>query len=147
MDFLGSYIPPSPTKFTPRANGNKFDDLPALRAPCNEEQLQNMMSGNYEEVRKIRSCLEKKKATVKFIAPLSEEGDSLQSVKLTPRVARTLNDNPRTPPPHSTLSSDPEKKLDKSDKKRSQQRKREKASSNYFGFSFRRSISQPDIDP
>lgn len=134
MDFLNSYIPPSPTRFTPKANGAKFEELPALRAPCDEKQVEKMKSGNYDEVRKLRSGLQKKTSQVQFIAPLSEDGESLQSVKLTPKVKpRPTEEGVRLPAP-------------KIEKKRSEHRKRDKLNSNLFGFKFRRTPSQPDID-
>lgn len=84
MDFVSSYIPNTPTKFTPKGNGLKFDDLPRPYEPCTPEQMEMLRNGNYREVREQRKCLEKRPSTVQFIAPLSEDGDSLQSIKLTP---------------------------------------------------------------
>lgn len=88
MDFVSSYIPPSTTKFTPKGNGNKFDELPVAHEQCSPEQMEMLRNGNYHEVREQRKNIEMQPSQVKFIAPLSEDGDSLQSIKLTPRDAQ-----------------------------------------------------------
>lgn len=94
MDFLGSYIPPHPEKFTPRSNGVKFDELPASYAPCDQTQLENMKNGNFDKIRQLRKDFEKRKPTVRFIAPISEDDGSLQSITLTPTVRPQLPSQP-----------------------------------------------------
>lgn len=86
MDFLGAYVPSSPTKFTPRGNGQTFDDAPDQCKPCEEEHLQDMKNGDYSKIRELRKTVEKRKTAVQFIAPISEDGSSLKSIHLTPSV-------------------------------------------------------------
>lgn len=98
MDFLGSYIPPCPEKFTPRSNGVKFDELPVSYIPCNPNQLENMKNGNFDKVRQLRKDFEKRSSTVKFIAPISEDDESLQSIALTPTVRQQPPSQPSVLP-------------------------------------------------
>lgn len=139
MDFLSSYIPPSPTRFTPRGNEAKFEDLPALRSPCNERQLENMKSGDFGEVRRLRGGLEKKTSKVQFLAPLSEDGESLQSIKLTPKARSLKEQDVRTREVQAATRGP------KSKKKRSDHGTKDKIN-NIFGFKFRRPGSQSDSE-
>lgn len=138
MDFLGSYIPPCSTKFTPRSNGVKFDELPAPHAPCDGTQLENMKNGKFDQVRQLRKDFEKRKTTVRFIAPISEDDESLQSIALTPSI------RPAPPPQPSPWPVATHAKASQSDatvKKRSGHRNKEK-SGIIFGFKFRKTSSK-----
>lgn len=137
MDFLSSYIPPSPTRFTPRGNEAKFEELPALRSPCNEKQLENMKSGDFGEVRRLRGGLQKKTSKVQFLAPLSEDGESLQSIKLTPKVKSQKEEETRSREAQGVPRGP------KSGKQPSNHAKKEK-SNTIFGFKFRKPGSQSD---
>lgn len=88
-----------------------------------------MRNGDFDQVRKLRKDIERKKPAVQFIAPLSEDGASLQSITLTPSVKSKAVD-------FNSPKSETQPAEDAPKKGRSEIRRKEKASG-IFGFKFR----------
>lgn len=136
MDFVGSYIPPSTTTFTPKGNGAKFDDLPVVHEQCTPEQIEMMRNGDYHEIREHRKNIERQPSKIKFIAPLTEDGESLKSIKLTPKNNPSTSKKVQNRPLKKTKSFNI-----RETGRRAARGNKEKDSMKIFGFRFLRSTS------
>lgn len=84
MDFLSTYFPFSPSASQTEEQPSAFDEATPPATSRNGNFL-GQRNGNVEGLREALRLGEKRNTQVRFIAPLSE-GESLKSIKLTPRV-------------------------------------------------------------
>lgn len=138
MDFLGSYFPFSPSaQKTPRSSKNVFDDLPAVRTESTDEELEKLRSGDYQEIRETRKKGERKPARVRFLAPISE-GESLKSIKLTPRAPSTTNDENYK----KTVTFETNESSEQGEDREKQESEPQERHISFFGIKFRRAASK-----
>lgn len=96
MDFLNTYFPWSPSK-TPLAS-KRTEDQPSAQTPSNDTNPATTPTLQHSPINNSISADGKRSqslSAVHFLAPMTEEGESLQSIKLTPKAPSTDFDTPR----------------------------------------------------